>query len=345
MIKLNILTEVHQRIVGTTEFADIVYSCSMPDLGEEYSVTKTVQITEDFGEVDFEATPYPIFARIDRSYESPIEYYYSSAAPDILDYFETTYPGVDFEIHNRVNCPQRIQQTIDEAYGIGASAYDQAIATNSASISGFSAINEALAEHASDPGAHIEITSPIMDAVDDKVDKITGKGLSTEDYTTAEKSKLSGVAAGATVNSTDATLLARANHTGSQAISTITSLQTALDAKVPTSMTLAGLDLTVNRSASTLRGAIMSPQTHITDAAVDAPTDASTSAPTDADTSVNVLALGAALNDSNTKQNSIATIVNANATKQNSIATKVNAGFVKLNAVLDALEVNNALAA
>jgi nitrogen fixation protein len=33
-----------------------------------------------------------------------------------------------------------------------------------------------------------------------KVDKVTGKGLSTEDYTTAEKNKLAGIAAGAEVN-------------------------------------------------------------------------------------------------------------------------------------------------
>lgn len=33
-----------------------------------------------------------------------------------------------------------------------------------------------------------------------KVDKVTGKGLSTEDYTTAEKNKLSGIATGAEVN-------------------------------------------------------------------------------------------------------------------------------------------------
>lgn len=54
-----------------------------------------------------------------------------------------------------------------------------------------------------------------------KVDKITGKGLSTEDYTTAEKTKLGGIAAGATVNSPDATLLARANHTGTQSADTV----------------------------------------------------------------------------------------------------------------------------
>lgn len=46
-----------------------------------------------------------------------------------------------------------------------------------------------------------------------------------------DKVKLDGVATGATVNSSDATLLNRANHTGTQAISTISGLQTALDTK------------------------------------------------------------------------------------------------------------------
>ena len=40
----------------------------------------------------------------------------------------------------------------------------------------------------------------VKTAVDGKVDKVTGKGLSTEDYTTAEKSKLAGIEAGAEVN-------------------------------------------------------------------------------------------------------------------------------------------------
>lgn len=40
----------------------------------------------------------------------------------------------------------------------------------------------------------------ILAAVGDKVDKITGKGLSTNDYTTTEKTKLAGIADGAEVN-------------------------------------------------------------------------------------------------------------------------------------------------
>ncbi len=79
--------------------------------------------------------------------------------------------------------------------------------------------------------ANKPISTATQTALDLKVDKISGKGLSTEDYTTTEKTKLSGIASGATANSSDATLLARANHTGTQAISTVSGLQTALDAK------------------------------------------------------------------------------------------------------------------
>lgn len=50
----------------------------------------------------------------------------------------------------------------------------------------------------------------------------------------ADKTKLDGIASGATANSPDATLLNRANHTGTQAISTVSGLQTALDAKANT---------------------------------------------------------------------------------------------------------------
>ena len=50
----------------------------------------------------------------------------------------------------------------------------------------------------------------------------------------ADKTKLDGVQAGATANATDAQLRDRSTHTGTQAISTVTGLQTALDGKQPT---------------------------------------------------------------------------------------------------------------
>ena len=67
-----------------------------------------------------------------------------------------------------------------------------------------------------------------------KVDTVAGKGLSTEDYSTAEMTKLAGVATGATANATDADLRDRSTHTGAQAISTVTGLQSALDTKQST---------------------------------------------------------------------------------------------------------------
>lgn len=52
----------------------------------------------------------------------------------------------------------------------------------------------------------------------------------TNAFTDADESKLEGIEAGATANSTDAYLLDRANHTGTQAISTVAGLQGELDA-------------------------------------------------------------------------------------------------------------------
>lgn len=62
----------------------------------------------------------------------------------------------------------------------------------------------------------------IKTAVNSKQDAETGKGLSTNDYTNTEKTKLSGIATGATANSTDSALRDRSTHTGVQAATTIT---------------------------------------------------------------------------------------------------------------------------
>ena len=66
-----------------------------------------------------------------------------------------------------------------------------------------------------------DATSRELQAVrDGKVDKQSGQSLISD----AEVERLSGVQSGATKNSTDATLLARENHTGEQPQSTITGL-------------------------------------------------------------------------------------------------------------------------
>lgn len=60
------------------------------------------------------------------------------------------------------------------------------------------------------------VTSAIQGQIDTKVDKIVGKGLSTQDYTTLEQSKLAGIATGATANDTNANLRDRTTHTGNE---------------------------------------------------------------------------------------------------------------------------------
>ena len=68
----------------------------------------------------------------------------------------------------------------------------------------------------------------VLDA-DDIADGTTNKA-----YTATEQTKLAGVASGATANSSDAALLARANHTGTQPASTITGLSSLATATVAT---------------------------------------------------------------------------------------------------------------
>ena len=72
-------------------------------------------------------------------------------------------------------------------------------------------------------------TAPISVATGTSTPAITIAAATTSvpgSMSSADKTKLDGVATGATANSPDATLLARANHTGTQAASTITGLTT-----------------------------------------------------------------------------------------------------------------------
>ena len=68
-------------------------------------------------------------------------------------------------------------------------------------------------------GAQIDAA---VGAVGDKVDKVAGKQLSTNDYTTTEKDKLAGIAAGAN----------NYTHPTTHSIAEISGLQSELDAKV-----------------------------------------------------------------------------------------------------------------
>lgn len=50
------------------------------------------------------------------------------------------------------------------------------------------------------PLSDLPVSTATQAALDGKVDKVTGKGLSANDYTTTEKDKLAGIEAGAQVN-------------------------------------------------------------------------------------------------------------------------------------------------
>lgn len=92
----------------------------------------------------------------------------------------------------------------------------------------------------------------------------------TASFTTAQETKLSGIATAATANSPDATLLARANHTGSQAQSTVTNLTSDLALKAPLASptftgtvagitkAMVGLGSAEDKSSATIRGEITS---------------------------------------------------------------------------------------
>lgn len=74
-------------------------------------------------------------------------------------------------------------------------------------------------------------------------------GVTNRSFTDTEKTKLSGIATGATANSSDATLLARANHTGTQTASTISDFNSASRAQTEAEL-VAGSNITITPSGT-----------------------------------------------------------------------------------------------
>lgn len=77
-----------------------------------------------------------------------------------------------------------------------------------------------------------------------------GDGTTFKQYSATEKTKLAGVATGATANSSDATLLNRANHTGTQTASTISDFSTAADARIAAASINALADVVISSPAN-----------------------------------------------------------------------------------------------
>ena len=88
--------------------------------------------------------------------------------------------------------------------------------------------------------------------LDTKVDKVTGKGLSTNDYTTEEKTKLSNIEDGANKTIVDTALSSTStNPVQNKVINTkLTTMQSDIDSKVPSSRTVNGKALTANITLS-----------------------------------------------------------------------------------------------
>lgn len=111
------------------------------------------------------------------------------------------------------------------------------------------------------------VSTATSTALGNKVDKITGKGLSTEDYTTGEKSKLAGIASGAEVNQNAFSNI----KIGATTISA--------DAKLDTLELVAGTGITLTPDATndkvTITGVnqYVHPSTHSADEIVDGTTN------------------------------------------------------------------------
>ena len=86
----------------------------------------------------------------------------------------------------------------------------------------------------------IPTSKAVLDALDGKVDKVDGKSLSTEDYTTEEKNKLSGIESGANKTTIDSSLSSTStNPVQNKVINTkFTSVQSNIDSKVPNTRTV-----------------------------------------------------------------------------------------------------------
>lgn len=115
--------------------------------------------------------------------------------------------------------------------------YDDAAGTISVSTVGGGGGGDGLTqEQVEDMVGNLVVQGTGITVSYDDAGNVLSIALSGESFTTAEKNKLAGIATGATANASNADLRDRGTHTGAQAISTVTGLQAALDAKLESSL-------------------------------------------------------------------------------------------------------------
>ena len=93
------------------------------------------------------------------------------------------------------------------------------------------------------------VTGGIQSQLNGKQPLSTVLTNTTASFTIADETKLDGIASGATANSSDATLLARANHTGTQLSNTISDFNSATRAQVEAEL-VAGTNITITPSGT-----------------------------------------------------------------------------------------------
>ena len=116
--------------------------------------------------------------------------------------------------------------------GLQTALDSKAASSHTHSISNVTGLQTALDGKASVSHTHaISDVTGLQTALDSKASTSVATTGANGLMSSTDKTKLDSVASGATANSTDASLRDRSTHTGTQAISTVSGLQAALDAK------------------------------------------------------------------------------------------------------------------
>ena len=122
---------------------------------------------------------------------------------------------------------------------------------------------DTLNELATALGDDPNFATTVANQIGGKVDKVDGKGLSTEDYTTIEKTKLSGIAEGAEVNvqsdwdvtdTTSDAYIKNKPNTGTSTVSGLTKLYTTTGANTDGTMTQSAITSALNDKVDVANG-------------------------------------------------------------------------------------------
>lgn len=113
---------------------------------------------------------------------------------NIYDYFPELNPGGGGgggDAYTKAQTDTLLEAKVDklEGYGLSEEDYTAAEKTKLAELDNIT-VDASMSDSSENPVQNKVITN----AMADKVDVVSGKGLSTEDFTTAEKNKLSGIA-------------------------------------------------------------------------------------------------------------------------------------------------------